>query len=111
VHGVGTGPAASRHQRFDYQITLGGRSWANKYGFVRGHGVQGVAISIGIHRHGRYTQPPGRVNDPASNFAAVGYQDLLKHALIPWSMAEVRTPTRELSRELSPRRTRGWGNG
>ena len=46
------------------------------YGLV-GHlrDVQGVAVCIGVHGNGADSHDPGGADDPAGDFAAVGYQE------------------------------------
>jgi hypothetical protein len=61
------------------KITFTGRSFADADGFVRELDVHGVGVGFRINRDGADVQFFAGADDPNGNFAAIGYQNFLKH--------------------------------
>ena len=63
----------------DHEVALRGRRRPDRYRRVRHLHMQRVTVSVGIDRNRLDTHAPGGLDDPTSNFAAVGNQDALEH--------------------------------
>ncbi len=81
MHGVGPAAGDGVEDGLGVQVALG-RGLAAEGICLVGHAdVQGVAIELGVHRHGGDTQLPTGTDDPHGDFGAVGDQDLVEHAV------------------------------
>ena len=80
MDGVGAVAARGLEDAVDPQVALGGRAGSQARRLVGHADVQGGAVGVGVHRHGRNSHLPQRADDAHRNLAAVGDQDLAEHA-------------------------------
>jgi hypothetical protein len=80
VDGLGPGDLRRRDDRRDVQVALGRGSRPDADALVRQAHVHGVAIRLGVHRHGGDAHLLARAVDAQRDLAAVGDQDLFEHA-------------------------------
>ena len=89
MHSLGAGLAAGFDDLVHDKIALGGLRWTDVNRLVRHFHVQGIAIGIGIDGHRLDAHPARGLDDPASDFAAIGDQYLFEHGMI-WTFRKRR---------------------
>lgn len=58
------------------EVALGGGGGPQQDGLVGHLNMSGLSVSLGVDGHGLDTQPLGGVDDPTSDLAAIGDQNL-----------------------------------
>ena len=85
MHRFRAGFLAGGDDLLDDEVTLRGGRRSDRDRHIGHFHMQRVAVSLGIHRDRRDTHPPGGLDDPAGDLAAVGNEDLLEHAASNYS--------------------------
>ena len=81
MHGLGARSSAGVDDLVDDEIGFGGRGGADEHRLVGHLDMQRVLVGVGIDGDGLDPQPPGGLDHPAGDFAAIGDQDLVEHGL------------------------------
>ena len=81
VDGIHVGDLRGADDAVDPQVALAGGRFADADGFVGHLHVHRVGVRLGIDRHRADVQFLAGADDADGDFAAVGYQDFLKHAV------------------------------
>ena len=81
MHRLGAGLAAGLDDLVDQQVAFRGRRRADEDGLIGHLDMQRVAVGLGIDGNGLDAHPPGGLDDPAGDFAAIGDQNSFEHVL------------------------------
>ncbi|CAB4562116.1 unannotated protein [freshwater metagenome] len=81
MHTVSTAALDDIENEFGVQVALSCRCAAKCIGLIGEAHMEGVTVEIGVHRHGSDAHFLTGADDTDCNFAAVGDEDLFKHAL------------------------------
>ncbi len=92
MHRVSAGIPDRREYPVHHQIAFGCRRRPDVHRLVGHPDVQRSSIGVRIDRHRRNAHVAGRANDAARDFAAVGDENLLKHATNLREHVAVRNP-------------------
>ena len=79
VDGIGAGLAAGGQQHLALEVGLGSRGRTDADGLVSQADVRRLGIGLAVHGHCAVAQLAGGADDAASDFAAVGNEDLVDH--------------------------------
>ena len=80
MNGLCTRGLAGGDDLVDQEIAFGSGRRPDMHRLIGHLDMQGIAIGVGIDRHRLDAHPAGGLDDPASDFAAIGDQDTLEHA-------------------------------
>jgi hypothetical protein len=79
VHGLGPRALDDAEDLLGVEVGLTGGLPVEGVGLVGEADVEGFAIEVGVHGHGRHAQLTAGTDDPDGDLAAVGDQDLGEH--------------------------------
>ena len=79
MHRLRAGLARDGEDALGVQVALACRRRADAHSFIRERDVHRVAVGLGIHGDRFHAEPAQRADDPAGDFAAIGYQDFSEH--------------------------------
>ena len=82
MYGLRAGLLASGDDLVDQQIGFGRGRWPDMHGLIGHFDMQRIPVGVRKDRNGLDTHPPGGFDDPASNFTAIGDQDLFEHGVL-----------------------------
>ena len=81
MDGVGTGDFAGRNDLVDVQIAVARRRRTDADAFVGEAHMHGVSVGSRVHGDGLDAELLAGTQDAKGDFAAIGYEDFLKHTL------------------------------
>ena len=81
MHRGGAGRGSGGQQGVDVEIAFGRFGRADVHGLVGRGDVQGLAVGVGVDRHGAGTKGARAAHDTAGDFAAIGNQDFIHSTL------------------------------
>ncbi len=81
VHGLRAALLAGGDDLFDHQVAFGGRRRADRDRAIRHSDVERVAVGLRVDGDRFDAQLARGLDDPAGDFAAIGDQDTLEHAV------------------------------
>ena len=81
VHAVGTAPLDHIEDGLGVEVALGGCLATQRIRLVGQPDVEGVAVELGVDRHGGDPELLAGTDDTDSDFAPVGDEDLLEHRI------------------------------
>jgi hypothetical protein len=81
MNGVAPGAAGHGDDSVNIEIAFAGGSWTNGIGFVGEADVEGFAVDLAEDSGGADAEFPAGSKDADGDFAAVGDQDFLEHAV------------------------------
>src|SRR4051794_7679664 len=92
MDGIGAGDLASRHDLVDVQVAVAGRRRSDADAFIGEPDMHGIRIGGRMHRDRGDAEFLARAQDPESDLAAIGYEDLGYHADSTYSMTRSGSP-------------------
>src|ERR1043166_6145803 len=82
MHRFGAGAPAGLDDLVDHQIAFGSCRRPDQHRLIGHFDMQRVAVGPGIDRNRRDPHPPGGLDDPAGDLAAIGDQNSFEHASV-----------------------------
>ena len=87
MHGLRTRGQGRGNDAVGAQITFLGCIAADVNGFIASEHMLGLGVRVGVHGHRAHAELAGCRRNPAGDFAAIGNQNLLEHAVLRGSIA------------------------
>ena len=82
MHRLGAGLAAGLDDLLHHEVAFGRRRRPDQDGVIGHFDMERVAVGLGIDRDRLDPHPPGGLDDPAGDLAAIGDQNSFEHVLI-----------------------------